>query len=103
MFKKLISNYNLSNILCKVLFVITFAFSNWQAFMLAANIFGGDNSVVIAIISALLLGVVLVFIVPLIVNFLLNYMRLYSIPRLNTSLLWSFSLQLDFLSTDCSV
>ena len=54
------SNYNLSNILCKVLFVITFAFSNWQAFMLVSNILGGDNSVVIAIISALLLGVVLV-------------------------------------------
>ena len=96
MLKKLMSNYNLSNILCKVLFVITFAFSNWQAFMLAANIFGGDNSVVIAIISALLLGVVLVFMFPLIVNFLLNYMRLYSIPRLEYILIVEFFFTIGF-------
>ncbi len=96
MFKKLASNYNLSNILCKTLFVITFAFCNWQNFMFASNVILENNNVVVAVLSALLSGVVMAFLLPVVTNLFLNVLRLYNVPRAEYALIAQFFCVIGF-------
>lgn len=90
MFKKLTSNYNLSNILCRIMFVVTYAFSNWQNFLLSANLVVTENTFALAILCAVFVGALLMLFLPMVINMTLNMLRLYSIPRAEYTLIVYF-------------
>lgn len=97
MFSKLKSNYNLSNILIRVLFVLTYVFMRWQDYLGSAYIMdlsaitggyiSGTAKLLLALFSAAFMGTVLMFLLPLLVNIILNIARFYSIPRAEYCLL----------------
>lgn len=99
MFNKLRANYNLSSVLVRIAFILSFVFCNWQSFLgVAYNmnlmaLFGGVlnlNGVgvlLLSLFSALLMGVILVLIIPLLTNVFLNLAKIYSVPRAEYKLL----------------
>lgn len=99
MFSKLKSNYQLSNVLVRVFFVLTFVFMRWQDFLGSAYIMdiaaltggevylSGTAKLLLALFSAALLGTILMLLLPLVVNLFLNIARIYSLPRAEYCLL----------------
>ena len=91
MFSKLRSNFRLSNVLVRIAFVLAYVLYSWQNILATAqmvqSMYGtmlnaSDAYVLlIAFFAALLIGVVLVFIVPLVANVFLNISRFYNVPR----------------------
>lgn len=99
MFNKLRSNYNLSNVIIRILFVLMYVFCNWQSYLgVAYNMnlgaltggalnLNGASILVLSLFSSALMGVILVFIIPLLANLFLNVARIYSVPRAEYRLL----------------
>jgi len=97
MFNKLRENYKLSNVLLRIAFVLSFIFANWQQFLGVTSLvsrltlYGIDIpstlQLLIAFMSALLVGVVLMFLLPVFVNLFLNVIRNYTVPRAEYKLL----------------
>ena len=99
MFNKLRANYNLSNVLVRIFFVLAVVLSTWQVSLgtMYHSYFGavgdvvnqlsGANKLVIALISSTIMGVVLMFVTPLIAGLFLNVARIYSVPRAEYCLL----------------
>ncbi|MCM1194519.1 MAG: hypothetical protein NC099_03440 [Corallococcus sp.] len=96
MFGKLRANYRLSNILVRILFVLTFAFCTWQDYLGVVNslylsemtaYLNGTGKLFIALASALLLGTALMFLLPVLTNAFLNIARIQSVPRAEYCLL----------------
>lgn len=90
MFGKLRENYNLSNVLLRVAYVLTFMFATWRRFLgtLALIDFAALGAqltdslkLATALLSSALLGVILMFLTPVLINVFLNYMRNVNIPR----------------------
>ena len=92
MINKLRANYNLSKVLIRIFFVLAYVLYSWQTslavttLMIEQNISGQFN-LWIALMSSMLIGVILVFIVPVVSNFFLNRSRLYTVPRAEYCLL----------------
>ena len=94
MFAKLRSNYNLSNVLVRILFVLAFVFANWQTGLASVGMMEsvvgmsfGAYKLYLALASCAVLGLVLMFLLPVVVNFALNLMKIYSVPRAEYCLL----------------
>lgn len=93
MFNKLRANYNLSNILVKIFFVLAVMLSTWQTSLgilyyafpaELASVLSGLNSaakLAIALLSSGIIGVILMFITPFFANLFLNACKIYSVPR----------------------
>lgn len=99
MINKLRSNYKLSNVLVRIFFVLTYVFYSWHKNLSSAlyaiemlNTMGTytlseQSTLWLALSTSLFSGVILVFIVPLVVNWYLNFSRFHSIPRAEYCLL----------------
>lgn len=97
MIAKLRSNFNLSNVLARILFVLTFVFANWQTSLSATMLVFGQTNLWIALAADLLLGVAFMFLLPVLVNFALNMVRIYSVPRAEYCLLAHAFFSLGYL------
>ena len=88
MIAKFRSNFKLANVIVRILFVLTFVFANWQSGLMASifaqNTLGisfGAAGVWIGLFSEMLVGVIWMFILPFLVNLLLNIAKIYTVPR----------------------
>lgn len=103
MFNKLRANYNLSNVLVRIFFVLAVVLSTWQV-MLGTLHYGdaiigvynaqqlfaslnGSAKVIIALTSSAILGVALMFLTPFLAGVFLNVCKIYSVPRAEYCLL----------------
>ena len=97
MFNKLRSNYRLSNVLVRIAFVLTYVLYSWQNTLAttqtAMQMYGsmlnvsGTYMLIVAIFTSLIIGVALMFLVPLVAGIFLNFSRFYNVPRAEYSLL----------------
>ncbi len=84
---KLKTDYRLSNMLVRILFVVGFVFSCWQDLLLSttmvASYMGLPSGAVIPtmLLTGIIMGVVLTLIIPFVINMLLNFLRVYNVPR----------------------
>ena len=87
LFNKLKTNYQLSNLIVRILFVVGFTFCNWQDLLLSVNMVGvgmglsANTTIPMVLLSGVFMGLLLNLVVPFAVNSLLNFMRLYNMPR----------------------
>lgn len=91
MFAKLRSNYRLSSALLKTAFVLTFIFAQWQQAMSSAAyvtsmyglgiVFTPALQILVGVLSSALVAVVAMFLLPLLINWFLNALRNYNVPR----------------------
>lgn len=97
MFNKLCQNYQLSSILVRLAFVLMYAFYSWQDYLsnvqyLRASL-GSDflitdtYAVLLAVFVALLIGMIIMFLVPVVTNLFLNWSRFVNVPRSEFALL----------------
>ena len=98
MFNKLRSNYQLSNVLVRIAFVLAYAFYRWQTILeftqVGLQMYGmtgidvsGPIGIISAVVATLLIGVIVMAILPLLVNAFLNFSRFYNVPRAEYGLL----------------
>lgn len=87
LFNKLRSNYALSNVLIRILFVVTFVLYSWQMSLSATVLFMAQSDLWLALTTSLVLGVIVMFLVPIFVNIFLNASRFYTVPRAEYCLL----------------
>lgn len=107
MFSKLRNNYRLSKVLIRIAFVLTYVLYSWQNIVatthLMLSMYGSVLNVsetyllIASIFSSLFIGVILMFLVPLVVNVFLNFSRLYSVPRAEFSLIAQMFFALYYL------
>ena len=81
MIEKLRRNFNLANVLTRVLLVLTFVFANWQQYLSATILVLGYSSLALGLSVVFIVGVVLAFLIPVLINWALNVARIYSVPR----------------------
>ena len=81
MIEKLRSNFKLTNVLVRILFVLCFVFANWQSSLAATVMVLGQANLYLAFIVTLFLGTVIMFLAPVLINLALNAARIYSVPR----------------------
>ncbi len=88
MFTKLKNNYRLSNVLARIFFVLAFVFAKWQTGLAAATLTEsylqtslGASKLFVALTTVAGLGTGLMFLLPVIVNAILNFAKIYSVPR----------------------
>lgn len=93
MFNKLRQNYKLSDVLIRIAFVAAYIFYSWQECLAAANLIPTQVSlsvgatVSVALITALVIGTALMFLVPFVTNLFLNASHLHNVPRAEYALL----------------
>ncbi len=73
-------NFNLCNILVRILFVIMFVFSHWQLGLTATLQVLGQPNWIFAVLTLTVMGVALMFLLPVLVNFLLGIAKIVSVP-----------------------
>ena len=81
MIEKLRRNFMLANVFARILLVLTFVFANWQNFLSATILVLGYSNLLLALISAFGVGVGLSFLIPVLINVLLGWARILSVPR----------------------
>ncbi|MCM1289299.1 MAG: hypothetical protein NC132_01415 [Corallococcus sp.] len=81
MIEKLRHNFNLTNVLSRIFFVLSFVFANWQRYLSATVLVLGRSSLWLGLAAAFLVGVIFSFILPLLINLVLNWAKLFSVPR----------------------
>lgn len=99
MVNKLKANYNLSNVLVRIFYVLAVMLSTWQGMLgtvyhtyigVSADFLAqlnGSLKLVIALMSSSILGVGLMFLTPFLAGLFLNFSKIYSVPRAEYSLL----------------
>lgn len=84
---KLKTDYRLSNMIVRILFVVGFVFSCWQDLLLSttmvASSIGLPSGAVIPtmLLTGIIMGAVFTLIIPFLINMLLNFLRVYNVPR----------------------
>lgn len=111
MFNKLRTNYNLSNVLVRIFFVLAVMLSIWQEMLgyvqySSAILIGNMQEVVAqmdgtaklasALVSSAVVGVALMFLVPALAGLFLNVCRIYTVPRAEFSLLVNLFCSIGF-------
>lgn len=87
LFEKLKTNYQLSNMIVRILFVVGFTFCNWQDLLISVNLVGegmglpASATIPTVLLSGIFMGLLLNFCVPFVVNAILNISRIYNVPR----------------------
>ena len=96
MFNKLRANYQLSNVLVRIAFVLAYVLYSWQTSLSVATLIvgqmttqalSGQYNLLVALLTSALLGAIVMLLVPLVCNVFLNYSRFYSVPRAEFTLL----------------
>lgn len=111
MFNKLKSNYNLSNVLVKIFFVLAVVLCTWQVSLgtiyyafsgdmaKLINGFNGAAKLTIALLISALIGVILMLITPFLTNLFLNVAKIYSVPRAEYCLIVNLFCAIGFFVT----
>lgn len=111
MFNKLKANYNLSNILVKIFFVLAVVLCTWQVslgtiyfafsgeMLKAINGFNGVAKLALALLTSVLMGVILMLVTPLLTNLFLNVAKIYSVPRAEYCLIVNLFCAIGFFVT----
>ena len=82
LFEKLKTNYQLSNMIVRILFVVGFTFCNWQDLLISVNLVGegmglpASATIPTVLLSGIFMGLLLNFCVPFVVNAILNISRI---------------------------
>ena len=109
LFNKLKANYNLSNVLVRVFYVLAVVLATWQSMLGTVYYayfgptqellvqFNASFKLVIALMSSTVAGVVLMFITPYIAQLFLNVTKIYSVPRAEFCLLVNLYCAVAFL------
>ncbi len=97
MITKLRKNFNLCNVLARILFVLTFVFASWQTYLSATVLVMGQATLWLALVTSIVVGVALMFLLPVIANLILNWSRIFSVPRAEYCLLCHIFGTLGFL------
>ncbi len=97
MITKLRNNFKISNVLSKVLFVLTFAFANWQQASAILALLSGQNNTLLAIVFCWAVAIAMVLIVPFVVEFLLKTLKLYNLPTAEYTFLATCACSFGFL------
>ena len=89
---KLRANFQLSNLLIRIFFVLAYVLYSWQTSLAVATVMmeqtlGGSFNLFTAIMASVILGVILMFLVPVLCNVFLNYSHFYTVPRAEFALL----------------
>ena len=90
---KLRANYNLANVLIRILFVLAYVLYSWQTSLSVAALMLGqwtgvsNYSVWLSIMTSAVLGVIIMLLLPLVTNVFLHYSRFYTVPRAEYSLI----------------
>ena len=89
---KLRANFNLSNLLIRIFFVLAYVLYSWQTSLAVATLmmeqtFGGSFNLLTALLASALIGVGIMFLLPLLSNLFLNYSHFYTVPRAEFALL----------------
>lgn len=87
MIEKLRKNFNLSNVLARTFFVLAFVFANWQNALTATVLVLNSPSIWLAFAVSAVLGIAIMFLLPVLVNFALNLAKIYTVPRAEYCLL----------------
>ena len=92
MINKLRANYHLSNVLIRILFVLAYTLYSWQTSLSVTTLMlgqqmTGNYNLVVALLTSMILGTVIMFLVPIVTNVFLNYSRFYTVPRAEFALL----------------
>lgn len=102
MIKKLRANYSLSKVLISIFFVLAYILYSWQSSLAVTTLtlqqsLSGQYNLWIALFSSALLGVLLLFLVPVVSNFIINRSHFYTVPRAEYGLLAQLFFALYFL------
>ena len=87
LFEKLKTNYQLSNMIVRILFVVGFTFCNWQDLLISVNLVSegmglpAGATIPMVLLSGIFMGLIINLCVPFAVNAILNFSRLYNVPR----------------------
>lgn len=81
MIEKLRHNFNLTNVLARIFFVLAFVFASWQQYLTATVLTFGQSSLLWGLLTAFIVGVALSFLMPIFINLVLNWARIFSVPR----------------------
>ena len=108
MIAKLRSNFKLANTLARALFVLTFIFASWQDGLMGV-IFAesllrasfATYKVWMAIFCEFIVGVIWMYLLPVLVNFALNTAKLYTVPRAEYCLLVHVFFALGYFIRGC--
>ena len=92
MINKLRANYNLSNVLIRIFFVLSYVLYSWQTSLAVATLLlgrqlAGGNNLLVALMTSAVLGTVIMFLLPLVTNIFLHLSRFYTVPRAEYTLL----------------
>ena len=92
MINKLRANYNLSNVLIRIFFVLAYVLYSWQTSLAVTTLMMGQQisgryNLWLALMTSALLGAIIMLLVPLVSNIFLNYSRFYTVPRAEYALL----------------
>lgn len=87
MIEKLRHNFNLTNVLARIFLVLMFVFANWQQYLTATILVLGHSSLALGLSAAFIVGVILAFLLPVLINLVLNWAKIFSVPRAEYCLL----------------
>lgn len=85
--EKFKTNFQLSNMIVRILFVVGFIFSSWQDLLISVHLVADGMSlpsgtiIPMMLLTGVIMGVILNLVVPFAINMALNFLRLYNVPR----------------------
>lgn len=107
MFAKLRQNFRLSDVLIRISFVLCYVLYSWQDCLASARIVLEDYGMMasapdamlisVALLTSLIIGTVLMFLVPLVVNLFLNFSKFHNVPRAEYALFAHLFITLYYL------
>ena len=85
--EKLKTNFQLSNMIVRILFVVSFVFCNWQDLLISSQLvletvnISQNATIPLLILGGIISAVFVLLVVPYLINMALNFLRLYNVPR----------------------
>ncbi len=85
--EKFKTNFQLSNLIVRILFVVCFIFCSWQDLLISAQLVLGTvgmsekATIPVMILGGIISAVLLLLVIPFVINMLLNFLRMYNVPR----------------------
>lgn len=84
---KLKTDYRLSNMIVRILFVVGFVFCSWQDLLMSTTLVASTTSlpsgmiIPTMLLTGIIMGTIFTLIIPFVINLLLNFLRIYNVPR----------------------
>lgn len=84
---KLKTDYRLSNMIVRILFVVGFVFCSWQDLLMSTTLVASTTSlpsgmiIPTMLLTGIIMGTIFTLIIPFAINIVLNFLRIYNVPR----------------------